>query len=69
MDFYTVETKLKAGKYATPEEFIRDAKLIFDNCRRYYRKKIPLRMHADKMERFLWQQLKAIPEWSHLVEP
>ncbi|KAI0018734.1 hypothetical protein F4780DRAFT_749975 [Xylariomycetidae sp. FL0641] len=35
MDLSTMETKLEADQYTTPEESIKDAKLIFDNCRRY----------------------------------
>lgn len=33
MDLETMETKLEREEYATPEDFIRDAKLIYNNCR------------------------------------
>ncbi|EQB51886.1 hypothetical protein CGLO_08526 [Colletotrichum gloeosporioides Cg-14] len=66
MDLSTMETKLEADQYATPEDFIRDAKLIFDNCRKYNNESTPYAKSANKLEKYMWQQIKAIPEWSHL---
>ncbi|KAL2755769.1 hypothetical protein ACRALDRAFT_2027453 [Sodiomyces alcalophilus JCM 7366] len=66
MDLSTMESKLEADQYATPEDFIRDAKLIFDNCRKYNNESTPYAKSANKLEKFMWQQIKAIPEWSHL---
>jgi histone acetyltransferase len=66
MDLSTMETKLEADSYSTPEEFIRDAKLIFDNCRKYNNETTPYAKSANKLEKFMWQSIKAIPEWSHL---
>ncbi|KAK4116720.1 histone acetyltransferase GCN5-like protein [Canariomyces notabilis] len=66
MDLSTMETKLEADQYNTPEEFIRDAKLIFDNCRKYNNENTPYAKSANKLEKFMWQQIRAIPEWSHL---
>ncbi|KAK3299980.1 Bromodomain-containing protein [Chaetomium fimeti] len=66
MDLSTMETKLEADQYNTPEDFIRDAKLIFDNCRKYNNETTPYAKSANKLEKFMWQQIRAIPEWSHL---
>ena len=32
MDLGTVKSNLAAGIYDTPEEFVRDVRLIFENC-------------------------------------
>ncbi|RDL42394.1 Uncharacterized protein BP5553_02373 [Venustampulla echinocandica] len=66
MDLSTMEVKLEADNYATPEDFIKDAKLIFDNCRKYNNETTPYAKSANKLEKYMWQQIKAIPEWSHL---
>ncbi|OBT50216.1 histone acetyltransferase [Pseudogymnoascus sp. 24MN13] len=68
MDLSTMETKLEADNYATPEDFIKDAKLVFDNCRKYNNETTPYAKSANKLEKFMWQQIKAIPEWSHLEQ-
>lgn len=66
MDFSTMESKLEADQYATPEDFTRDAKLIYENCRKYNSENTPYTKCANKLEKHMWQQIKAIPEWSHL---
>lgn len=66
MDFSTMEVKLEADNYSSPEEFVRDAKLIFSNCRKYNNETTPYAKCANKVEKFMWAQIKAIPEWSHL---
>ncbi|RMJ11092.1 Histone acetyltransferase GCN5 [Fusarium euwallaceae] len=66
MDLSTMESKLEADQYLTPEDFIKDAKLVFDNCRKYNNESTPYAKSANKLEKFMWQQIKAIPEWSHL---
>jgi len=66
MDLSTMETKLEADNYVNPEDFTRDAKLIFDNCRKYNNETTPYAKSANKLEKFMWQQIKGIPEWSHL---
>lgn len=35
MDLSTMDHKLDNDQYTTPDEFVRDAKLIFNNCRAY----------------------------------
>lgn len=66
MDLSTMENKLEADQYNTPEDFIKDAKLVYDNCRKYNTENTPYTKCANKLEKFMWQQIKAIPEWSHL---
>ncbi|KAK8095189.1 histone acetyltransferase NGF-1 [Apiospora kogelbergensis] len=66
MDLSAMEAKLLADQYETPEAFIKDAQLIFDNCRKYNIGTTPYTKSANKLERYMWQKLKAVPEWSHL---
>ena len=69
MDLGTMEQKHEKDQYPGPEEFIRDAKLIFDNCRQYNNETTAYAKHANKLEKFMWTQIKAIPEWavSHVL--
>ncbi|MCJ1464463.1 histone acetyltransferase [Pseudocyphellaria aurata] len=64
MDLSTMEEKHEKDLYPTPEEFIRDAKLIFDNCRKYNSETTAYAKSANKLEKYMWSQIKAIPEWS-----
>ncbi len=64
MDLETMEEKHEKDLYPTPEDFIKDAKLIFDNCRRYNNETTPYAKCANRLEKFMFQQIKGIPEWS-----
>jgi len=66
MDFRTMEERLEADVYAHPEEFIRDARLVCDNCRKYNNETTPYHKSATKLEKYMWNQIRLIPEWSHL---
>ncbi|KAK4065011.1 uncharacterized protein Triagg1_8827 [Trichoderma aggressivum f. europaeum] len=62
-----MESKLEADQYSTPEEFIRDAKLIFTNCRRYNPENTPYAKSASKLEKYMWKQIKGCTrKWSYL---
>ncbi|KAI9868103.1 MAG: histone acetyltransferase [Trichoglossum hirsutum] len=64
MDLSTMEEKHEADLYPTPEDFIKDAKLIYDNCRKYNNETTPYAKSANKLEKFMWSKIKEIPEWS-----
>lgn len=64
MDLETMEKRLEEDAYSSPEEFIRDAKLIYNNCRRYNNESTSYWKNANKLEKFMNQKLKEIPEWS-----
>ena len=64
MDLSTMEERLSNDLYPRPEDFIKDSKLVFDNCRRYNNESTPYAKSANKLEKFMWQQIKNIPEWS-----
>lgn len=64
MDLSTMEERLSNDLYPKPEDFVKDAKLVFDNCRRYNNETTPYAKSANKLEKFMWQQIKNIPEWS-----
>ncbi|KAL8786332.1 MAG: hypothetical protein Q9213_002829 [Squamulea squamosa] len=68
MDFSTMEEKHEKDLYPTPEDFIHDAKLIFDNCRKYNLESSPYVKSANKLEKYMYQQIKLIPEWSGLED-
>ncbi|PKY07302.1 histone acetyltransferase GCN5 [Aspergillus campestris IBT 28561] len=68
MDLSTMEEKHEKDMYPTPQDFIKDAMLIFDNCRRYNNENTPYAKSANKLEKFMWQQIRNIPEWSHLAD-
>ncbi|KAJ5722209.1 Histone acetyltransferase GCN5 [Penicillium malachiteum] len=68
MDLSTMEEKHEKDMYPTPQDFIKDASLIFDNCRRYNNENTPYAKSANKLERFMYQQIRNIPEWSHLAD-
>lgn len=61
-----METKLEADNYALPEDFVHDAKLIFDNCRKYNTENTPYAKSANKLEKYMWAQIQNVPEWSYL---
>jgi histone acetyltransferase len=64
MDLATMEEKHERDLYPTPEDFIKDARLVYDNCRKYNNETTPYAKSANKLEKFMWQQIKGIPEWS-----
>jgi histone acetyltransferase len=64
MDLSTMEERLSSDLYPTPVEFLRDAKLVFDNCRKYNNETTPYAKSANKLERFMWGLIRGIPEWS-----
>jgi len=66
MDLSTMESKLEADAYATPEDFIRDARLMLQNCYHYYEEEHPFVKSSESLERFMWQMIKSVPEWYHL---
>ena len=68
MDLATMEEKHEKDLYPGPEDFIRDAKLIFNNCRRYNIESTPYAKAANRLEKFMWTKIKEIPEWSVCIE-
>ncbi|KAF2664181.1 Bromodomain-containing protein [Microthyrium microscopicum] len=66
MDLGTMEERHEKDQYPTPEDFIRDAMLIFNNCRKYNNETTPYSKAATRLEKFMWTKIKEIPEWSHL---
>ncbi|KAI9892122.1 MAG: histone acetyltransferase [Vezdaea aestivalis] len=68
MDLSTMEERHEKDLYPSPEDFIRDARLIFDNCRKYNNETTAYWKSANKLEKFMWAQIKNEPEWAHLAE-
>ena len=64
MDLSTMEERLRNDLYPRPEDFIKDAKLIFENCRQFNNGTSPYVKSANKLEKFMLQQIKIIPELS-----
>lgn len=59
MDLATLETNLENNKYATLDQFLADTQLIFDNCRFYNPPTSPYAKSANKLEKFLRDNLPA----------
>jgi histone acetyltransferase len=56
-DFSTMEGKLENNEYATVDDFVADAQLIFDNCRLYNPEGTVYVKNATKMEKFVKDQV------------
>ena len=64
MDLATMEEKHEKDLYPSIEDFIKDARLIFNNCRRYNNETTPYAKAANRLEKFMWSKIKEEPEWS-----
>lgn len=64
MDLSTMEEKHEKDQYPVPEDFIKDANLIFNNCRKYNNETTSYAKSATKLEKFMWTKIKEVPEWS-----
>ena len=64
MDLSTMEDKLEKDLYPQPDDFIRDAMLIFNNCRRYNNETTPYAKAATRLQKLMWTKIKETPEWS-----
>ncbi|KAG9127816.1 histone acetyltransferase [Ceratobasidium sp. 392] len=60
MDFESMEFKLENNAYATMEEFVADAKLVFSNCKLFNQESSIYHKSAVKMERILQDILKSV---------
>ncbi|WWC94259.1 hypothetical protein V866_001099 [Kwoniella sp. B9012] len=58
MDLSTMEYKLENNHYETVEDFVGDAKLMFDNCRQYNGEKSTYTKQANLLEKALDKILK-----------
>lgn len=58
MDLETMEYKLDSNAYKDLDGFLRDAQLIFDNCRQYNNEGSSWVKNASKLEKFLQQRVK-----------
>lgn len=68
MDLSTMEVKLENNRYEKMENFIYDARLIFNNCRMYNGENTSYFKYANRLEKFFNNKIKEIPEYSHLVD-
>jgi histone acetyltransferase len=66
MDLGTMEEKHEQDQYPNPEDFIKDALLVFGNCKKYNNETTPYAKAANRLEKFMWGKIKEVPEWSHL---
>ncbi|KAG8707775.1 histone acetyltransferase [Ceratobasidium sp. 395] len=60
MDFENMEFKLENNAYATIDDFLADAKLIFDNCKLFNPEATAYYKSAVKMEKVLQDILKSV---------
>ncbi len=59
MDLSTMETKMENNQYDDLDSFLKDAQLIFDNCRQYNGLSSSYGKLATKLEKFLKDNLQA----------
>jgi histone acetyltransferase len=64
MDLATMEDKLNNDKYATAEDFVQDAILIFQNCKKYNGEGSVYVKAAVRLEKEMWRKMRETPEWS-----
>lgn len=62
MDLATMDRKLESNQYKQLDDFVKDARLIFSNCRSYNDASSNYVKNANKLEAFLNEQLKAFNE-------
>lgn len=68
MDLSTMELKLENDKYESFDQFLYDARLIFNNCRSYNAETTTYYKNATKLEKFLTNKIKESAEYAHYVE-
>lgn len=68
MDLSTIEDRLEHDYYTAPKELVRDLKLIFSNCRQYNDTSTVYTKCAIKLEKYMWNLIREIPEWHSLLE-
>ncbi|CUM62914.1 uncharacterized protein PRCAT00000474001 [Priceomyces carsonii] len=68
MDLSTMEQKLEADKYDSFDQFLYDARLIFNNCRSYNAESTTYYKNATKLEKFLNGKIKDNAEYAHFLD-
>jgi len=68
MDLSTMEEKHEKDLYPAVEDFVRDATLIFVNCRKYNNEQTPYAKAANRLQKFMWKKIKETPEWSVSID-
>lgn len=68
MDLSTMELKVEKDQYDGMDSFVYDARLIFENCRKYNGDSTTYYKNANKLEKFFHQKLREFPEYEHLAE-
>ncbi|KAL8280827.1 hypothetical protein RQP46_006831 [Phenoliferia psychrophenolica] len=58
MDLATMDRKLEANQYETLDDFVYDAKLIFNNCRQYNDPGSNYVKNASKLENYMNEQIR-----------
>lgn len=54
-----MEHKLETKQYSSLDEFVRDARLVFENCRVYNQEGSIYARNANKLEKYMEDQLPA----------
>lgn len=68
MDLSTMELKLENDKYESFDQFLYDARLIFNNCRSYNAESTTYYKNANKLEKFLYNKIKENPEYASYLD-
>lgn len=69
MDLSTVEGKLEHDQYPTPNDIMKDLKLMFNNCKVFNKKSTVYYKCAVGLEKHIWNVINNnFPEWDALIE-
>lgn len=60
IDMSTIESNIRAGRYATIDDIVGDYRLMFANCRKYYPETSKMHVDANILENALNEKLKDI---------
>lgn len=68
MDLVTMESKLENDRYPSLQDFVYDARLVYNNCRSYNNETTTYYKNATKLEKFMNSKIKEMPEYARYVE-
>lgn len=63
MDLTTIKAKMDRKEYTTDEEFLADVRQIFDNCFTYWKKRDPMWLAGEKLQKTFEDKFSHMNKW------